>query len=86
MRNDANNNLSFSRMVIDRGCMGFGPLFFLIHLGGKVYFNSPMVLTFGGYLQEAVMAVISGAIWGALTWLALKRIIRARNRRSGQPL
>jgi|GEM_PF-7095281 hypothetical protein len=86
MRNDAKNNLSFLRLVIDRGCMGFGSLFFLIHLGSKVYLNSPLVLTFGAYLQEALMAIVSGGIWGALVWLFLRRVVRARSRRSHQQL
>jgi hypothetical protein len=86
MRNDARNNLSFLRLVIDRGCMGFGSLFFLIHLGGKVYFNSPLVLTFDTYLQEAVMAIVSGGIWGVLMWIYLRCIARARSHRSVEDL
>lgn len=84
MRNDAPNNISFARMVIDRGCMGFGSLFFLIHLGGTVYLNSPLVLTFSTYLHEAALAIVSGGIWGALCWVCLRRVVRARSRRSSQ--
>lgn len=75
--------LSLFRLVIARGCLQFAPLFLMLQLGSMLYSRHEMTFTFVSYCRLATIAVVSGAIWGLLMWVAFKAILTYQQRRKG---